>query len=81
MDKMIEASKEFLDKIWEDEKAMQDTINPNHPAFIAGISDEVGAYSMHEKNKMMVEIIKRQLNEIPDLYKRIAYLEDKLEFR
>ncbi len=62
MDIRIEAI-DFLDRILADEWSMQDTINQNHPDFIAGISEEVDAYSLHEKNKMMIEIIKSMLEE------------------
>ena len=60
----ITKSQEFLDVLWDEQKTMQDTINTEHPNFIAGTSDEVGCYAMHEQNMMRLERIKRQLDRL-----------------
>lgn len=60
----IKNSQEFLDELWDEQKAMQDTINTEHPNFVAGTSDEVSCYAMHEQNMMRIERIKRQLDRL-----------------
>ena len=62
----IKKSQEFLDVLWDDQKAMQDTINTDHPNFIEGTSDEVGCFAMHEQNMMRIERIKRQLDRLQE---------------
>jgi polyhydroxyalkanoate synthesis regulator phasin len=62
----IKKSQNFLDELWEDQKAMQDTINTDHPNYIAGVSDEVECYAMHEQNMMRLERIKRQLDRLEE---------------
>jgi len=57
----IEISIEFIDELWQDQKAMQETINVDHPEFINKSSDDYRCWGFHERRMMKLEIIKRQL--------------------
>lgn len=62
----IDISKKFIDDLWDSEKAMQDTINTEHPDFRARKSDEYDCWVNHEQNMMRLEKISRQLDRLKE---------------
>jgi len=60
----IQKSIEYLDSLWKDEDAMQETINPKAPDFLNKTGDEYRCWQNHEANMMRLERIKRQLDRL-----------------
>jgi hypothetical protein len=60
-DKAIKCSLKFIDELIEDQQAMIDTINQDHPDFISRKSDEYECWKLHDLAIMKFERIKRQL--------------------
>jgi len=61
MIKDIEISIEFIDELWKEQKAMQETINVDHPEFINKSPDEYRCWGLHERKMMKLDRIKRRL--------------------
>ena len=63
-DEAIIKSIKYVDSLLSDEQSMIDTINTEHPDFIAGASQEYDCWKMHDLNLMKLTRIKRQLCEL-----------------
>lgn len=62
----IESSKSYINEIWDDHKAMQDTINTDHPDYKVG-SEEHDCFKNHEIHMMKLERINRLLDQLKNL--------------